>query len=197
MAGCIFCDLSPSFLSHQPRLLPLPTIHFVSVVIPWSTCNSQHRAGLFTPLCLSVHTSPSGWTALCPPSTCKALLILPDPTHMSHALWNLWSLFYLLNPRAPPIYPPAFSSVTSMWHRIHRLHRFKLFIIEVCLLRCTVSSMRMVMGVTPLHRPASSSEPALTRGDEHKWPVKGVFGLFIEMEMDTLFKTVSNDNSSF
>lgn len=61
-------------------------------------------------LCLSVHTIPSAWAALCPLSTGKLLLILPNPAHVSHALWNLWSLSCLLGPRIPA----AFLPVTSM-----------------------------------------------------------------------------------
>lgn len=65
------------FSPASPPASPPPFI-YVSIAIPWSTHNSLPQTGFFILLCLSVHTTPSAWAALCPPSTCKVMLILPD-----------------------------------------------------------------------------------------------------------------------
>lgn len=148
---------------------------------------------VFSCCCASVHTSPSAWAALCPLSTFKVLLILPNPACTSHALWSPWSLFYLLSPSIPA--SSLLFCYLHVIHRIHWLHRIEAFILEVCLSTAPPAPQGSDRCGPSLH-PSVQLKAWPARGGEHSGPWKGFLGFSLRCRR-TLLRTVLNDSSRF
>ena len=174
-----FVTLALPFPPASPSPLPCHPL-YVSVVIPWSTCNSLHWAGFFMLLCLCTYLSIC---LGCPLSPVHFQSLAYPPKSSPHVTCLMKSVKSILF--AQPQHPckqPSFllspcdtqnSLITQNWGIYFRGVPFHS--------TTSATGQWQVWSVPASQRPAQSLTSKRWRA---QWPMKGVPGLLIEMQTD-------------